>query len=170
MKKVDIAYLSCRILAIYVFFRALQHLSYLPLFFQGSVEPVMRVLMALTVLVPFLILAGFSAVLWIFAGRFVQYLLPKSEEVAEQALMINTKEIYHIVFAVVGVIILAVAIPGFFQVIPNITVLKSQAPFNSPAFTLQTTFSLIEKIVQFAIGCGLILGRRGLAVLLSRIR
>jgi hypothetical protein len=170
MKKTDIAYLACRILAIYIFFRALQNLSFIPLFFQGSAEPVMRVLMVLTALVPFLILAALSAVLWIFAGRFVQYLLPRSEEVDEQVLMINTKEIYTIAFAVVGVVIVAITIPEFFQIIPNITVLKSQAPFTDPMFKLQTTFALIEKIVQFAIGFGLIFGRRGLSVLLSKIR
>lgn len=168
MKKADITYLACRILAIYIFFRALQHLSYLPLFFQGSAEPVMKVLMSLTVLVPFLILAGLGAALWIFAGRFVQYLLPNSEELGEQVLMINIEEIYAIAFAIVGVVIVAITIPEFFQAIPNITVLKSQAPFTDPIFKLQTTFALIKNIVRLALGFGLILGRRGVSELLSK--
>lgn len=126
MKKADITYLACRILAIYIFFRALQHLSYLPLFFPGSAEPVMKVLMSLTVLVPSLILAGLSAALWIFAGHFVQYLLPNSEELGEQVLMINIEEIYAIAFVIVGVVIVAITIPEFFQAIPNITVVKIQ--------------------------------------------
>ncbi len=170
MKKTDITFLVCRILAIYIFFRALQHLSYLPLFFQGSAEPIMKLLMVLTVLVPFLILAGLGAALWIFAGRFVQYLLPDSKENDEQVLLIDPKEIYTIAFAIIGVIIVAITIPQFFQFIPNITVLKSQAPFTDSSFKLQTTFSLIEKAVQFAIGFGLIFGRKGLAKILSKIR
>lgn len=127
--------------------------------------------MFLTAVLPFLMLAAFGVVLWIFAAPIAAYLLPGREEDSEPNFMADTQEIYTVAFTIAGVIILALAIPGVFQVISNIVLLKTRAAFtDQTVLKLQTTYTVMEKIVQLAIRFGLILGSRGLSRLLCKIR
>jgi hypothetical protein len=172
MKRTDIAFLACRVLAIYIFFRALQHLSHITLFIPRYDDPEVRVQTFFYFFAPFLVLVCFGVVLWIFAGRTVQYIFPMTEEGVEQVTMINTKEIYALAFSIAGIILLAVAIPGIFQVISSIVVLNTH--YDSlgphPVMKIQTTFAFMEKIAQLVIAFCLIFGSRGLSELLSKIR
>lgn len=84
MKRSDIAFLACKVLAIYIFFRALQHLSHVTLFLLPYPMPEMRVQIFLYFFAPSLVLVGFGAVLWIFAGRIVQYIFPVTKENVKQ--------------------------------------------------------------------------------------
>ena len=166
MKKTDIAHLAFRILAIFIFFRALQHISQIGFYLQGNYDPIMGTQMFIVLLIPFLILAAFSALLWIYAERLAKHIFPGDEEVDEKAFMVNREGIYMIAFSIVGVVILAVSIPGIFQAIS--TFLMFNVYINQPMSNIQTMPLLVEKIAQFAIGFALIISRRGLSRILSK--
>lgn len=172
MKRTDIAFLACRVLAIYIFFRALQHLSHVTLFIPRYAEPEVRLQTFLYFFAPSLVLVGFGAVLWIYAGRIVQYIFSENDENVEQVSMINTKVIYASAFSIAGVILLAVAIPGIFQAISSIVVLLNlQASYGpNPVMNFQTAFTFMEKIAQLVIALCLILGSRRLSEMLSKMR
>ncbi|OEF96891.1 hypothetical protein BHF71_11290 [Vulcanibacillus modesticaldus] len=122
-------------------------------------------------LIPFFIQLLFSALLWIYAEKITNYILLNNENAQKRSIPLYSQELQAIAFSVIGLVIIADAIPQIFHVIPNLIRLNEiGSSLATPQLKVETIFSLIEKIVRLIIGLILFFGSKGLVGLLKKIR
>lgn len=162
------AVLSCRILALYVLFRALSPVSALPMAFslignhtlnpsQGLLEQQYRqnLLFLLTYLLPLPLCGLLAAFLWIKAG----WLARKIAETAaadSAPTFVRGSDLQRILLTVIGALVLAFAIPEAARAIASGLMAAAE-----PDAAIDTPRSIAENwalLLQFLVGIGLIFG------------
>jgi hypothetical protein len=122
MRTKDFAFVALKVLAIYIFFRAIEQvfasINYW-VFYLKLPGDSKQALTSMTVLVNFLAAAFLLLMchlLWLFTGKIVNHIVPKDINIAEQDKeTLKLKNLQMAAFTVVGVIIISYAIPNIFH-------------------------------------------------------
>ena len=169
----DIAILSCRILAVYSVISAAKALNYLMILeqlFQGNIRPVTIIPIIMSSSIPSILLFAFGVALWLKAERVAAYMLPDREETSER-LALSIEDVQSAAFSVVGVLVLAGAIPQLVQTASSIIIMHSlEYTSRNQWFLPHDIPRLAGLVVQLILGFWLFFGSRGLAGLYRRMR
>jgi len=169
----DIAILSCRILAVYSVISAAKALNYLMILeqlFQGNVRPGAIIPILISSSMPSILLLAFGVVLWLKAGSIAVCMLPDREEAEERPAKI-IEDVQSAAFSVVGVLVLAWAIPQSVQTVSSIIIKHNlEFPYQSQWLLPHEIPRIAGLIVQLILGFWLFFGSRGIAGLYGRMR
>lgn len=165
MRTKDFAFVALKVLAIYIFFRAIEQvfaaINYWVLYFNLP-DDSNQVLTPMIVLVNFLAAAFLFLMchlLWQFTGKIVSRIVPTDSNIEEQGKWdIKLKTLQTSAFTVVGVVILSYAIPNIFHVAGEIIRDKdSFFPVASAGGVVNPTFikmilNIIGHLIYLLIG------------------
>ncbi|MCT8136678.1 hypothetical protein H1D32_02290 [Anaerobacillus sp. CMMVII] len=170
-------FIGLRLLAVYIFLQALLHLArvinfyVLPVFYENLVTEQEAWINVLLNIAPFLVLLVFSIVLWLFADRFTSFfILDEDQDYDVKKLQMDTNAFQVIAFSVIGLFMIVHTLPQFFMLIPTWLQLNEVGEHIHPSYKYELWFGVTEKVVRLMLGVGLLLGSRGLAGLLRKIR
>lgn len=167
MHNKHIAEMACKILAIYIFIQGLIQLTYFPMSLITDIGG--QVNLIVVSFIPFMILFAVSILLWIYAKVLAEYIAPSEDISVRETPNHDYNELQAIAFSVVGLVIIAGAIPRLIQLIPNLAFYSENALWD-PRFKLRTIIEAIVPIAQLTIGFFLLFSSKGLVELLNRIR
>ena len=175
MKINDLAYLTLRVAAIYLFIMGIGHLvdllqfslpAYLQVMERGTTYGEVFLIVGVPVLL--LLICGF--LLWVLAPKLAKYLVPASAAsagISESGATAQTKNIEGFVLAVVGLILFILSFTGVVRGALNyFNMLSQDIEFNR----LQYIYFLGEQAVRFVLGVILLVKAEGFALLLRKIR
>lgn len=158
MTKREIAVLVCKIFGIYTFLLAVQGLTtglfMLPTHPYGYTIPLF-----------ILLILGY---IFFFKPDSIGKYMVSEEKESKIKFEVDYEDIQKIAFSVIGLFILASAIPRVFGAILQILTIQIYQRDNYP-FWLRTS-SLIEAVLRLGIGLWLFLGSRALVEFLRKIR
>ena len=169
----DIAILLCKILAVYSVVNAAKALNYLMMLselFNGNVRPGAVIPTLISSFMPFVLLLALGVVLWLNAGRIAGYMLPDREEAIERAAL-SIGDVQSTAFSVVGVLVLAGAIPQLVQTVSSIVIMHNlQYASQNEWFSPHDIPRIAGLVVQLIIGFWLFFSSRGIAGLYRKMR
>lgn len=160
MKARLLALTGLRIVSLYLFVRAFNFITYVPLFFQGRIDRAAALQIIMLIVMPFLFSVAVGVFLWITADTLARYMLPGCyaeatiPELSDTALAVTA-------FTVLGFVVLAFAVPGLMHNLTNYLLIRW--------WRLESTYSLgniaeaVRNSTQLAFGLALVLGGRRLA-------
>jgi len=173
LSRKDIASLSCRILAVYSVISAAKALNYLMILeqlFQGNFRPGAIITILVSSSLPSILLLAFGVALWLKAERVAAYMLPDREETSERPAL-SIEDVQSAAFSVVGVLVLAGAIPQLVQTVSSIIIMHSlEYTSRNQWFLPHDIPRMAGLVVQLIIGFWLFFGSRGIAGLYGRMR
>src|SRR3990172_1000700 len=162
MTKHDVAFLACRMMAIYAALLTLQRFAYISLDFRGYFGPSdwrpTAAVMVLSTVVAIGLTASFALLLWIGADRIASMMCPGAElEPAGPSITAQCAE--EIAFSAVGLFILVRAIPKLAQELIRLLMLPPDAMI--PRITEPMWFAEFgSTLAECVIGAWLALGPR----------
>lgn len=183
MTRQEIGAFACRILAVLAFIQALSLLqvsvpsamSYLLVSTPGT-DTTGKLLVPLIAVLTVLIFICLGVLLLVFAEPWGAYLVGKGRRDATDSgtapvrVAITAGEIQAVGFAIVGLCVLALAIPRLVQAIGQF-LLNQQLQGSYPPYVARMNMvQLAAPLVQFLIGLCLFLGARGLSGLWQSLR
>lgn len=169
----ELARLSCKVLAVYTLVLAIQslnHFAILPVSVGDNFPAGVAALMVMAAFMPSILLLALAAILWFRADRLAGHMAP-GENTSWEKPAVTGEDVQVIAFSVVGVMVLAGAVPELFQLVSNLALQRSTQfqPFNETV-SVYTVSRATGLAVRLAIGIWLLLGARGLAGLLKTLR
>jgi hypothetical protein len=183
MRTKDFAFVALKVLAIYIFFRAITQLfAFLNLWVYYSNLPYNSTegLSSTIVLLNFLaavFLFFMCHLLWQFTQKIANHIVPKDDSIAEQDKeTLKLKNLQTAAFTVVGVIILSYAIPNIFHVAGEIIRDKdSFFPVASAGGVVNPTFikmilNIIGHLIYLLIGIFLLFRSKGSLKFVEKLR
>ena len=172
MKKEDLAYIGCRLLALHWAVKALYSISDFASSWVAWKSDVVEFPseMAGVVyfnLVPLTLYVSVALLFWFGARRIADFLVPRSSSNNEGG-GISLFQVQSVAFASVGILILLSSIPEIGGVLYKVYQLKqidnhAQAPFDTQA-------QLFELTLRLVLGVLLLFGSKGLSGMLLRLR
>lgn len=169
MTKREIAVLACKILAIYVALQAVSPLAYGVVslgdaILRGRWEvQVGQILALILAIVPYVVI---GTILWWQANRLATHMVSGMTEAQAPEVKVIETDIQPIAFSVVGLLILAEAFASAVSLLS--TVLYQNWRSLLASVTLYN--DAVETVTRLAVGLWLLLGSRGLAKFLNRVR
>lgn len=159
MDKKQIASLGCKFLAIYSIIQSIVLLgSALQISAFAKDDPSFGVVLLLFTFFPFLIMAALGISLLVFSNRFAQMMVPANSGLITET-GLSSKEVQSIAFSVVGLVMLALAIPKILQIGWNVYALQSAGDQRTTQELLQRNWSFtLATGIQFLIGFFLFIG------------
>lgn len=169
----DLARLSCKVLAVYTLVLALQslnHFALLPVSIRDNLPAGVTALMVMAAFIPSILLLTLAAILWFRADRLAGH-MASGENTSGERPAVKGEDVQVIAFSVVGVLVLASAVPELFQFVSSLVLQRSLQfqPF-SETVSVYTISRAIALAVRLVIGFWLLLGARGLAGLFKTLR
>ena len=169
----DLAGLSCKVLAVYTLvlaFQSLNHFAILPVSIMENFPAGVTALLVMAAFIPSILLLTLAAILWFRADRFAGHMAPGKNTSGEKP-AVRGEDLQVIAFSVVGVLVLAGAVPELFQFVSSLVLQRSLQyhPF-SETVSVDTVSRAIGLAVRLVIGFWLLLGARGLAGLFKTLR
>lgn len=168
----DIAKLSCKILAIYTVVNAIKVFGYIAFSSSSFLQQLnigTKILLIITSFMPFVLLSVLGIILWLYADQFAKHIVSDKDLPVEE-LKPNSENIQVIAFTVVGIFVLADAIPRLTEVFSSIILLHSLQEQHIRTIHADTIARAIGLIIQFIIGFWLFLGSHGIVGLLKKLR
>lgn len=169
----NLAGLSCKVLAVYTLVLALQSLNYfaiLPVSIMENFPSGVTTLLVMVAFIPSILLLTLAAILWFRADRFAGHMAPDKNTSGEKT-AVSGEDVQVIAFSVVGVLVLAGAVPELFQFVSNLVLQRSLQDHSlSETVSVYTVSRAIGLAVRLVIGFWLLLGARGLAGLFNTLR
>ncbi len=165
MHKEQIVGLAVRLFAIFLLIYTVRYLSdYIHVlmgesYFKGNTTP----LIILT-LIPFIIVV----LLWFFPLKVATRLIPKIEN-TEPAVQLGNNEIEHIALSLLGVWVLASAIPDIFYWTTFAYMIKSSGMVLG-VLRPENVGNIVATISEIIIGIWLIVGSKGIVGIVRRLR
>lgn len=163
MNKKDIAYISLRVLSIYIFITVLHSISInLYQLIYSSISNIGKGnnLLILSGMIP-LLTAGI--ILWVYSERLVDYIILKNTRLDEKSDTMNAKDLQIIAFSIVGIILIVTAIPPLINKSIYLTI-------ESHPIKVGIYLSLIEEVAKLFIGIILLFCSNGISGLIFLIR
>jgi len=172
MTKHEIAALACKILGIYAIIQAMMILFHFGQTFRyldyRQPEGISTAWSMIVGLVPFVLLLIFGILLWLLADQLAERMVSASE-ISDTRSKTNGAYIQAIAFSVVGLFVLAHAIPRAIQLIISLA-LSSPTMQNPWGLYANRIAQFGALVAQFAIGLWLVFGARGLIGILRITR
>ena len=160
MKNKDLAFISIRILSLYIFTKALLGIGSIVnlMITQIGIGIIPVKQLVFTFLNSFGLAFVISILLWVFADKISSLVIGKKENLQEGHSKITLKSIQAIAISTVGLIIIVSGLPELVKVILDYNFAISQFSTTDPNLKLMTTYKLIEVFVKLALGLGLFIG------------
>jgi hypothetical protein len=167
LNKKDIAFLSVRLAAIYVFIMTLNWLA------VGSYQVIVDLFLTSSAkgnyskviigLIPVVILIIGGVLLWGLAKQISNYLTVKTKENQDEDVeKIELKDIQVIAFSVVGLILLVNAIPEFIYRLSNLIAIANTGAFGDMRNKIGLYLPILRDSIKLIIGFSLFFGAKGL--------
>jgi len=171
----DLAVTACKILSLFTVVLALKSVNMpvtWPVAIMNDPARSVSVLLIITVFMPTLIFLILAGLFWFKAGNIAGRMVSSGGDGAVENRLFNFKEVQILAFSVVGVLVLADALPVLAVFSANLVMMLT----SNPTFDLKKMIALnfipqgAGLAVRLAIGIWLLLGAKGLCVFLKNIR
>ncbi len=173
LKGKNIAYIACRIIAIYIIIQAIKYMSYFisMLFFMNQeMQKIDLIHMILTSIFPSIILLIVGVVLWALAIKISNHMIIENKNTEENEKNMEVNELQTVAFSVVGLVILVNIIPDLSKFISQIIHMRGNYIPTRSTTRLEIKISAIEIAVRFIIGIILFLKSKGIVGMINSLR
>lgn len=172
MSKREIAVLACKILSIYTIIKAITVLFYFAqsfgFFFRGQQEAFRFALWLIGGLLPFVLLIIFGILLWYLSDQLAARMISDTVTSESNPKIVST-HIQAIAFSVIGLFVLAEALPRLTRIIIALSIRPLNMQ-NQQLIHADKIAQIGALFVQLAIGFWLLLGSRRLVNILKTVR
>ncbi|MFH1741359.1 MAG: hypothetical protein ABIH23_20335 [bacterium] len=175
MTRHEIAAMACKILGIYAIIHALgmpltSFIWPLDEFFRNPDHHLMtNVYRLLATVTPFGLLIGSGVLLWRLADRLAISITSRMGTGSTEH-RVCSADIHVIAFSVVGLFVLAQAIPNLAQVFMGLWIRAQAPPYAQGNMSTHAIVQSVGLVIKLAMGFWLFFGSRGLVELLSKMR
>ncbi|GEM_PF-2738492 len=158
MKRVDAAFLSLRLLAVYMWYASITHLVHLYYTAMANAYTLewivdWRVMVQLHAL-PSVVLLSFGILLWAFAGKCAGILARGQTSTDSASLHIS----FPMLLSVAGIVIIIVSVGGLVRAIP--VYFSEYAAITNALASKRQLYEMLSQAVKLALGLGLVLYAR----------
>jgi len=172
MKKEELAFIGCRLIALYYAAKALETVGSFMMFLvmwrtQAIDLQSANVGVIYLQILPFAFYGIIACLLWFGAGTIVRSLLPDTE-FNQNSRSISAEQVQSVAFTTIGLLILTWGITDLVKVLYQVFQLNQASDFAHFSKTLKAEG--ITVACQILFGFYLMLGSRGLSKLVARLR
>lgn len=172
MKKEEVAYIGCRLLALYYVVYALYSVASFVMFLatwksmlvEHATPPTDFIYYQL---VPFFFYVIAACVLWFGAGKIVNSLLPGSD-IDNGLSSMTAFQVQSVIFTAIGILVLSLTIPEIAGKLYTITQWQNVNTFSQVSLDFKT--QIVELVIRMFVGIYLLFGSKGLSSLILRVR
>ncbi|MCC7407509.1 MAG: hypothetical protein IT442_05525 [Phycisphaeraceae bacterium] len=176
MNKRDVAFLSCRVLALYTWIHVVFRLDDLAAGVYGlfetkqiSLSLTLRILFFLSASLPLILFAALGVLLWSRAARLADRMLRSSQSEAP-ALPVDPHTVQAIAFSAIGLFVLMQAIPTFASQMMTAVMAQRHAQTQYELLDWRWKTAVTATLIQIAVSLWLLLGARGIVKALTNLR
>ncbi len=172
MEKEEMAYIGCRLLALYYIVNALYAITTFTLFFTSWKRAQVKLTfpeasMVYYQLAPFVFYVIAGCVLWFGAGKIVNTLLPGSN-IDNGLRSMTAFQVQSVIFSAIGILVLSLTIPDIVGALYTMTQWQNISTFSQVSLEFKT--QAVELVIRMFVGVFLLFGSKGLSSLLVRVR
>lgn len=176
MNKRDVAFLSCRVLALYTWIHVVFRLDYLEAGVYGlfqteqlSLSLTLRVLYFLSASLPLILFAALGALLWSRAAWLADRML-RGADSEPAPLPADPHTIQAIAFSAIGLFVLMQTIPTFASKMMTAVMAQRHDQTQYELLDWRWKTSVTATLIQIAVSLWLLLGARGIVNALTNLR
>ncbi|MCC7204591.1 MAG: hypothetical protein IT441_05895 [Phycisphaeraceae bacterium] len=176
MNKRDIAFLACRLLALYTWIHVVFRVDYLAGGVFGlfetkevSLSLTLRILYFLSASLPLILFAALGALLWFRAARLADRMVRGTDSEATP-LPADRHTVQAIAFSAIGLFVLLQVIPTFATQMMTAAVAQDLSRTRYELLDWRWKTAVAATLVQIALGLWLLLGARGIVTTLGKLR